>query len=163
MNSDRPNGRPRKKLSTREPDTVNGDGVNIRPWGGTLADALPQMCAAIAAGATIGRVCALAGFSRQALYTWRQRYPEHDAMVRKAEAIRDSSVEDNTYQAAQTDWQAGFKWLAIHRPDDWTPPSHRVEMTGKGGGPIVVAGKRLDELTDAELAAEARKLAEELE
>lgn len=169
----RPNGRPRapkddgsgKKLTRAYVDA--GDNVSpgnmARPYGGTLATSIQSMADAIVAGATIGEVCAAAGFSRQALYAYRQRHPEADALIRSAEAARDRPVSRSVYQAAQEDWRAGFRWLETHQPEDWAPPASRVELSGRDGGPIALEAKRAEAMPDRELAAYARELARELD
>jgi len=64
-------------------------------------------------------------------------------------AGRDSSLGGNNAGVSWAKWQ-----LEVQDPTEHARPSQRLEHTGGNGGPILlVGGRRLEELPDAELEA----------
>lgn len=118
----------------------------------------------IAAGASFTAACAHAGVGRSTGKEWRAKgrqgiepYAEFERAMELAEDAWQASAETMVYRAR--DWKAQA-WMLERRRPEYRPPS-KVEHSGPGGGPIVVAGKRLEEMSAAELEAEkARLLAE---
>ena len=96
------------------------------------------ICKDIERGNTL-RVSALVnGVPVSTFNDWRQRYPEFSAAVEKAEAAAESlHVSNIVREAVSGQWTASAWWLERRRNDDWRKVE-RQELTGEGGGPVVL-------------------------
>jgi transposase len=82
----------------------------------------------------------------------------HDffSAVRAASASAQVDDMSTIAMAASADWRAAA-WRLEHRwPQKYARKTTKHEVTGKGGGPVLVT-KSADEMTDDELAAIAMK------
>jgi transposase-like protein len=101
---------------------------------------------ALSAGAYVETAAAMAGVSKQTLYSWLKRgadqaqgpFREFLDAVEKAQAeaeVRDIAL---IAKAAQTQWQAAAWRLERKFPEKWGRKT-RVEHTGEDGGPVQVS------------------------
>lgn len=112
-------------------------------------------------GATDEQMAGILGVAVSTFYAWKNDFPQFSEAIKKGKEIADAEVAESMYNRARgyshpeekiflhegepvrvqtikhypPDPTSGIFWLKTRHPDKW-PEVHRIEATGKNGGPI---------------------------
>ena len=134
-------------MSESKPERVRGQKRPRRTDEARLA-----ILRAVRAGCSLRDAARCGGVSPATLATWRNEDPEFsDAIEVERVALRIASLEQiEKASRLPENWKAAAWMLERLWPDEYGR-SNRIELTGKSGGAILVASKRVEDMTDAEL------------
>lgn len=125
-----------------------------RPPRADRAEIETQVLAAIRVGLTFDKACLACGVPESTVRTWRED-AEFSRRVKAAISERET-IWLNAIRQSERGWQR-YAWLLERTcPQDYgRKDSVRAEVTGAGGGPIVI--EVAENATEAEIAEAIRK------
>lgn len=128
-----------------------------RPPRADRAEIEAKVIAAIRVGLTFDKACLACGVPESTVRTWRED-AEFSRRVKAAISERET-IWLNAIRQSERGWQR-YAWLLERTcPQDYgRKDSVRAEVTGAGGGPIVI--EVAENATEAEIAAAIRKAEE---
>lgn len=128
-----------------------------RPPRADRAEIEAKVIAAIRVGLTFDKACLACGVPESTVRTWRED-AEFSRRVKAAISERET-IWLNAIRQSERGWQR-YAWLLERTcPQDYgRKDSVKAEVTGSGGGPIII--EVAENATEAEIAAAIRKAEE---
>lgn len=124
---------------------------------GRPTDYTPLYCVQVIelgrAGKSHAQIAAALDVARQTLHNWCDVRPEFLDAMKRARDLSQAWWEQSAQDGLATPGYNAALWaksMPARFPDDYSERS-KVELTGKGGGPIET--RRIQDMTDDELAA----------